>query len=97
MSIGKNVLGKPTPIEVPAVNIDYGITDSKTRKIVLDFLMKSDKPHSIKEVARALNLNWNTAKHALVELLLSGRVEHWRSGRNSVFRVKPLHKEVQTK
>ena len=91
MSIGKDVL----KVREPKVALEFPLTDSAIKQTVYDFLVKSDKPLCVREVARALNLNWSAVKLALAELALTKRVEYWRCGRTLLFRVKTVVKEVQ--
>lgn len=91
MSIGKDVL----KVRQPEVSLEFPLTDSSIKQTVYGFLVKSDKPLCVREIARALSLNWSAVKQALVELALTNqRVEYWRCGRTLLFRIKTVAKEV---
>ena len=56
---------------------------------VLEILRKSDRPLNITELRRLVGIHcWTTAKSVVMDLVLSGHVEVFKSGRHFFFRLK---------
>ena len=87
--IGKDVLFNP-----PKITVDKSFTqghkykeDAKER--ILAVLSNSERPLNVSEIDRhAEILNWNSTMRILVNLEAEGKVEHFRSGKYILFRIK---------
>jgi predicted ArsR family transcriptional regulator len=63
---------------------------------VLEFLSKQDWPTTTEEVAKQLNLSWNTAQVHLLKLVTEGKVKFRKVGRqNQFWLVKKYEKEMR--
>lgn len=61
--------------------------DAKER--VLAVLSNAERPLNVAEIDRHAEIfNWNSTKQILIDLETEGRVEHFRSGRYIMFRLK---------
>lgn len=59
------------------------------RNRILRLLNLADRPLNISEIQRACGIKtWITAKHALIDLEVQKKVEHFRSGPMLLFRLK---------
>jgi len=65
-------------------------------KIILELLGKQDWPITTEEVAKQLNLSWNTAQVHLLKLVTEGKVKFRKVGRqNQFWLVKKYEKEMR--
>ena len=63
--------------------------DDRWKQKILDVLRDSNHLLNIQEITKRLNHgNWMTVKQALIDLAIEGKVEHFRSGRVLLFRLK---------
>lgn len=89
--IGRDVLIKPkTPTTASVKSSHKGyVYGEKWKQKVLAVLKNSDRPLNIKDVQVLAEIpNWFTAKDILMDLELRGLLEHFRSGRQMLFRIK---------
>lgn len=87
--IGKDTLGaKPRKATFTE---HYKPFDIRWKRKILQILKNSRHPLNVSEVAKQLEYgNWMTVKQALIDLELEGKVEHFRSGRMLLFRLKKV-------
>jgi excisionase family DNA binding protein len=65
-------------------------------KKILEFLSKQDWPITTEEVAKQLNLSWNTAQIHLLKLVTEGKVKFRKVGRqNQFWLIKKYEKEMR--
>jgi len=85
--IGKDIVdAKPRKTDFTRHCKPFG--DKWKQKILL-ILKKSTRPLNVSEVTKELAFgNWMTVKQALIDMELEGKVEHFRSGRVLLFRLK---------
>jgi predicted ArsR family transcriptional regulator len=63
---------------------------------IMEFLDKQDWPTTTEDVAKQLNLSWNTAQVHLLKLVAEGKVKFRKVGRqNQFWLVKKYKKEIQ--
>lgn len=87
--IGSDVL-KSTPITRTVKPFHNGYKWNEEWKAkVFAIVQKSDRPLNITEIQILAKLpNWMAAKQILVDLEARGKLEHFRSGRQILFRIK---------
>jgi len=63
---------------------------------IVELLRKQDWPTTTEEVAKQLNLSWNTAQVHLLKLVTEGKVKFRKVGRqNQFWLVKKYEKEMK--
>jgi excisionase family DNA binding protein len=63
---------------------------------IMGFLDKQDWPTTTEEVAKQLNLSWNTAQVHLLKLVTEGKLKFKKVGRqNQFWLVKKYEKEMR--
>ena len=61
----------------------------ETKERVLAVLRNSEKPLNVSEIQRLADIEtWDSTKQVLVDLEAEGKVEHFRSGRYLLFRIR---------
>jgi len=87
--IGRDVL-KSTPITRAVKPFHDGYKyGEEWRAKVLVILQNTDRPLNITEIQILAKLpNWMAAKQILVDLEAQGKLEHFKSGRQVMFRIK---------
>jgi len=88
--IGSDVLKSKTPIISAVKSFHDGYKyGEEWRTKVLAVLQKAGRPLNIAEVQVLAKVpNWMAAKQILVDLEAQGKLEHFRSGRQVMFRIK---------
>ena len=92
--IGKDVL-KFNPSESP-VKFYTGKKDYASK--ILEILKQSERPLCVEEIRNLVGIpSWVTAKCVVMDLVLCGRVEVFKSGRQFLFSIKKETSHSQSK
>lgn len=63
---------------------------------VMEILEKAEKPLNINEIRHLAGISWVATKSLVMDLVLGGRVEAFKSGRLFLFRVKKTVKFTES-
>ena len=86
--IGSDVLKTPITTVVKSFHNGYKWNEEWKAK-VFAIVQKSDRPLNVTEIQVLAKLpNWMAAKQLLVDLEAQGKLEHFKSGRQVMFRLK---------
>ena len=61
---------------------------SQLKKKILEYLKEQDWPVTTEQVAKALNVSWQTAQMNLLKLLAEGKVKYKKVGRQNQWATK---------
>ena len=88
--VGSDVLKSKPPITSAVKSFHNGYKYKEEWKArVLSVIQNADRPLNITEVQILAEVSsWMTAKQILVDLEAQGKLEHFRSGRQVMFRIK---------